>query len=151
MAEGAKRATRWLVIGGLAANGLYQLIEGFRYITTEPQLPWIFRWLFLAPVTVWFSGYSLTLAWFAFTRQYHRLCPPGAFIIAAIAFVVLASIPGWLGLNYWTRTYGSFSPPGIVANIVHLVVLVLAWCAAKRVYRRVLSWLLGYVDAARPK
>jgi presenilin-like A22 family membrane protease len=145
MQPNTKRWIRWLVIGGFAAYGIYGLVEGIMHLAQQHDVPWAFRWLFLAPLIAVVSGVFLTISYFTFARQYRRLCTLIAAVTAVAVFGCIISVPEWLGITDWAdpRSHGALS---VVGGLLSIVALVVAWYGARWVYRRAHTFLLRYVQ-----
>jgi len=141
----AKRLIRWLVIGSFAAYGIYGLVDGIMQLARQHDAHWVVRWLFLAPLIVVVSGVFLTISYFTFTRQYHRLCTLIAVVVAVAVFGCIISVPQWSGIGDCAdpRAHGALS---VVGGLLSIVALVAAWYGARWVYRRAHTFLLRYVQ-----
>jgi len=139
-----KHWIRWLTIGGFAAYGIYEFVQGIIQLTQQSEAHWAFRWLLLAPLTVVVSGVFLAISHLTFTRQYRRLCTLIAVVAAVAAFCCIISIPEWLGIADWAApAHGALS---VVGGPLSIVALVAAWYGARWVYRRAHAVLLRYAQ-----
>jgi len=145
MQMNTKSMLRWLVVGGFAGYGIYSLVDGMIDLAQQHGGHWVFRWLFLAPLTVVVSGVFLTISYFTFTRQYRRLCSLIAVVVAVAVFGCIISVPDWLGITDWDGP-GAHGILSVVGGLLSILALVAAWYGARWIYRRAHTFLLKYVQ-----
>lgn len=145
MNPNTKTALRWLVVSGFGGYGIYTLVEGIVFASSNRDVHSATVWLFVLSSMLAYSGLWIAIACFVLRRQYRHLCTLVSVLAAVIVFGFLVSLAFRLRLYERLRAWNDSAWFLLIALPLSLAALLIPFYGARWAFRRGQSILSRFI------